>query len=348
MRTISKPTTAKCTINIYMMYLLSDPMYTSCTRLSEILRDVSHDSINRFLGREKYNPKDMYDEVSPFIDKVGGVLSIDDSVLDKPYSDPKNVGFLSYFWSGKHHRALKGMNLITLFHTDKKQTKVPVNYRIYDKKEDKTKNDYYREMLEEVIEWGLQPQWITGDAWYSSLKNLKHAQKLGLNFLFGIESNRLISEIKGKYVQVCSIENWPEDGKKMYLKDFGDVKIFKQTRKNVSRYYVMSDSKSSQLDQIGEFKFEHVHSQHWGIECFHRAIKQNCNIERFQVRTKECINTHIYCSLRAFIFLELLTMKKIIDNWYQLKRTLFLNVIRNFIKSEFYIKESNMLTFVNA
>ena len=29
-----------------------------------------------------------------------------------------------------------------------------VNYRVYDKSEGKTKNDYFREMLIEVLAWG--------------------------------------------------------------------------------------------------------------------------------------------------------------------------------------------------
>ena len=48
----------------------------------------------------------------------------------------------------------------------------PVNYRIYDKTEHKTKNDYFQEMLAEVLAWGLEPAFVTGDSWYSSLENL--------------------------------------------------------------------------------------------------------------------------------------------------------------------------------
>ena len=42
-----------------------------------------------------------------------------------------------------------------------------VNYGIYDKSEGKTKNDYFREMLIEVLAWGLKPAFVTGDSWYS-------------------------------------------------------------------------------------------------------------------------------------------------------------------------------------
>jgi len=59
MRVITKETTANCAPEIYAHYLLSDPMYATCTSLSQIMDGVSHDSVNRFLLRENYTPKDL-------------------------------------------------------------------------------------------------------------------------------------------------------------------------------------------------------------------------------------------------------------------------------------------------
>ena len=197
-----KPATAKCDEEMYISYLLSDPQYTSCVRLSNILKTVSHDSINRFLERERFEPKDLFDEEKNKIELVGGILSVDDSVLDKPYSDPNKAAFIDYFWSLKHHATVKGINIISLFYTDIHGISVPINYRIYNKSEHKTKNTYFREMLLEAISWGIIPAWVTGDSWYSSLENLKFIRAKKINFMFGIESNRIISSERGKYIQI--------------------------------------------------------------------------------------------------------------------------------------------------
>jgi len=69
----------------------------------------------------------------------GGTLSVDDSVIDKPYRDPKKTDLVSYFWSGKHKKSVKGINLISLYYTDILGNSYPVNFRIYDKKEEKKK-----------------------------------------------------------------------------------------------------------------------------------------------------------------------------------------------------------------
>ncbi len=170
-----------------------------CSRLAEILENVSHDSVNRFLLRERYEPKDLFDIVKEDINLEGGIVSVDDTVIEKHYSNPERAELIGYFWSGKYHKSIKGLNLITLYYSDCQENSVPINYRIYDKKEDKTKNDYFQEMLLEVITWGLKPKIVTGDSWYSSVANLKFLRNQKLGFLFGVEKNRTVSNQPGNY-----------------------------------------------------------------------------------------------------------------------------------------------------
>ena len=117
MRKITKPSTAQCNIDLYTLFLLSEPKLGGCSRLSEILGDVSHDSINRFLLRERYEPKDLFSEIEKIINLTGGILSVDDTVIEKIYSHPKNAELISYFWSGKAHKTIIGLNLITLYYS---------------------------------------------------------------------------------------------------------------------------------------------------------------------------------------------------------------------------------------
>jgi hypothetical protein len=332
LRILSKPSTARCNKDMYSAYLMSEPINSSCLRLSEIMKNVSHDSVNRFLCREKYTGQDLYIENSRELNLIGGSLSVDDSVLDKPYSNPEHAALIDYFWSGKHHKAVKGINLITLFYIDSSGKCLPINFRIYDKRQNKTKNDHFREMITEVLEWGLQPRIVTGDTWYSSLGNLKHIRKNGLNFMFGIERDRQISIEKGSYIRVDCLSHVSDNGRIVYLKEFGNVKVFRQLFKEEYRYYIMGVANLENLDSIIHDDFEKNHAEHWQIETFHRAIKQVCNIEKFQVRKSRAIRNHIYCAIRAFSKLEIMKTKQIITNWYQLKRNLFNEIIADFIR----------------
>jgi hypothetical protein len=61
---------------------------------------------------------------------------------------------------------------MTLYYPDPQGVSVSANYRLNDKSEGKTKHDYFREMLLEVIVWGLMPEMITADSWYACVETL--------------------------------------------------------------------------------------------------------------------------------------------------------------------------------
>ena len=209
------------------MFLLSEPKFGGCSRLAEILKQVSHDSVNRFLLRERYEARDLFETLKAYLNLVGGVLSVDDTVIEKTYSDVNQAELIGYYWSGKYHKTIKGINLITLYHCDIQGNTLPVNYRIYDKQEGKTKNEYFREMMEEVIGWGLQPWGVTGDSWYSGIENLKFLRNQKIGFLLGVEKNRTVSNQPHKYQQVKTLEI-SKQGVVTYLKELGFVKLFRK------------------------------------------------------------------------------------------------------------------------
>jgi hypothetical protein len=103
MRTLSKPSTAKCTLEHYTAFLLAEPQSAGCVRLAEVAGGAfAHDAANRFLNREAFSGKDLFEEARPLLDLEGGALSVDDTVLDKPYSQEGKTELVGYLWSGKH------------------------------------------------------------------------------------------------------------------------------------------------------------------------------------------------------------------------------------------------------
>lgn len=133
-------------------------------------------------------------------------------------------------------------------------------------------------MVFEVIQCGIEPAWVTGDGWYSSLENLKFLRNEKVGFLFGITNNRKVSVIRKTSVSVQDIDI-PKDSLMVYLKAFGWVRVFCQPLKNEPRYYILYKPELSALEQLTHDNFKAIHDDHWKIECFYRAIKQVCNIE---------------------------------------------------------------------
>ena len=115
------------------------------------------------------------------------------------------------------------------------------------------------------------------------------------------------------------------------LVEYSLVKVCRQLYKNVYRYYVMSTAELNNLETLTKIDFEKLHRAHWRIEQFHRAIKQVCNIERFQVRNENPIKNHIFCALKAFVRLEFMRFNESISHWYELRKNLFSWAIRTFI-----------------
>lgn len=146
---------------------------------------------------------------------------MDGTTLDKPYSQKMELA--EHFWSGKHHRTVKGLSLVMLYYADVQGRSLPVNYRVYDKADDKTKNGYFQDMLAEVLAWGLQPAFATGDSWYSCAKNLKTVKDHRMGVIFAVEANRTVSVEKGAWVQVQRLDV-PEEGLMVWLRNVGLVK----------------------------------------------------------------------------------------------------------------------------
>jgi len=283
-----------------------------------------------FLQRETYTPLDLFNESQIGLEVKGGTLSVDDSILDKPYSH--HMALVGYFWSGKHPRVVKGSNLITLYYTEVGGQHRPVNYRLYDKAEGKTKNAYCQEMFAEVLAWGLEPAVVTGDSWYSGLDNLKTVRNHALGFLFALESNRLVSVDKGSWVQVQPLEI-PDEGREAWLRGFGQGKLFRTRLKDQLRHYAIHLPDGESVASVNREAFFRLHDQHWQIEQYHRASKQVCHVEHFQVRGPVPIRNHIFSALGGYVQLQRLCAMELISNCYRLQRDLFNDVIAAFIHS---------------
>ena len=301
----------------YTMYLLSEQRGPSATKAWKAYDDRTRYSFQYFLENSNVTPQSLFEEIKNNLCLNGWTLSIDDSVEDKHFSIIWKAHFVDKFWSGRHKRVAIGIDLLTLFYTDTHGVKLPVNYRIIDKTENKTKNEYFMEMVEEVLNWWLKPRMATGDSWFASEDNMKFFIKRKIGFLFALKSNRLASDETKTYKHVSEY-SLGEEGVILHLKNVWFVRIFEKN----TFFYAYHDGNSenkrdrSGLEDITRKDFEGTHSKHWHIEEYHRAIKQVCNTEKHFFRNKNTITSHIHCSLRAFCVLEVSRVRWILKNWY--------------------------------
>ncbi len=218
----------------------------------------AHDAFTRLLTRLEPGAESLWAESRSQISLHQGILVLDDSTLEKPYS--KRNDLVYRHWSGKRKEVVAGINLITLLWTDGDRA-VPVDYRVFDKDRDrKTKNDHFSEMLIEAQTRGFDPEMVCFDSWYASAENLKLCRALGWHFLTRLKSNRLVNPDRTGLRAVSEI-GIPDAGRVVWLKDFGLVKVFRVAATDgITEHWASSKTEMRELERI---KYE---SFSWQIE----------------------------------------------------------------------------------
>ena len=258
---------------------------------------IAHDSFNRFLSRQSLPTETLWNEVSSHVDKTNGWFVVDDTILDKIHS--KEIEMTYYQWSGKHHKVVKGIGLISLVWTDGTIT-YPLDYRFYDPDIDNmTKNDHFRAMIQTAISRGFSPNCILFDSWYSGIENLKFLRSLGLNWFTRLKKNRQVNPDKTGNVGIGEVKI-PRDGMNVHLKKYGFIRVFKSLGPNGKGRYWATD-----ILQMDYQDRKCLQSICWTIENYHRVIKDVCCIEKCPVRKRISQQNHINCSLRAYLRFEL-------------------------------------------
>ncbi len=329
----------KCDDNDYIDFLIASQKSFACTEAARCQPDddagvtpPAHDSFTRLLERLPADTEALWDEAKRIIAvTAGGVPIVDDSTLDKPYAE--KMDYVTYHWSGKHHSVVKGINLITTLWSDGNAL-IPCDFRLYNASKDGlTKNDHFQDMLLVAKQRGMEPKYVLFDSWYSSMENLKLiARELGWHFFCRLKENRLVNPTgrkKGnKPIKDVEI---PPEGTTVHLMGFGMVRVFRTASKK-------GDIEHWATDDVGmnEEKRDELSDQGWGIEEYHRGVKQCCGIERAQVRKATSILNHIHMSIRAFIRLELCRLMTGIS-WYEAKARIVRDAIRSYIAHPIYL-----------
>src|SRR6266511_4407985 len=152
----------------YINLLVAVPRLISCTEAARVQpagpRRAAHAALTRLLQRLEPDTTPLWREAEQHIDRQTGLLIADDTTLDKPYAH--KIELVHRHWSGKHHRVVSGINLLTLLWSDG-DAAIPCDYRLFDKpNDDQTKNDHFRAMLETAKKRMFQPRYVAFDSWY--------------------------------------------------------------------------------------------------------------------------------------------------------------------------------------
>jgi hypothetical protein len=323
----------KVTDEDYINFIIATPRDVTATEAERVQPESkdapAHDAFTRLLSRLEPDAETLWKEARTQIDLKSGILVLDDSTLEKPYSEFNALVYRH--WSGKQKAVVSGINLITLLWTDGFRC-VPIDYRVFDKDRDgKTKNDHFADMLLAAFERDFNPVLVCFDSWYGSVENLKLVRSLGWHFLTRLKSNRQINVRRSGLQAVSAAGLCGGDGTLVWLKGFGEVKVFRVfATDGTAEYWATSLDRMSEAERAGFAKSA------WRVEMYHRGLKQQCLIERAQCRRLRPVLNHIGLCIRAFVRLESHCYREKMS-WIQAKTSIIRDAVRAYLSNPLYL-----------
>jgi hypothetical protein len=335
-------------LDLYSDYLLSSFGATTATGLSRLLSGaVSHDQVTRFLSDSVKTSADLWRVVKPLVrqmESAEGVLLVDDSIEEKPYTDENEI--VCWHYDHSKGRNVKGINFLSvLYHSQ--GVNLPVAFHLVAKTESyadtksgktkrrspTTKNDHMRQLLQVCMHNRIAFRYVLTDSWYASADNMmfiKH--ELKRDFIMALKSNRKIAlsaddKVQGRY-HVLNTLDLPEGTvQEVYLEsvDF-PLRLTQQRFTNEdgstgTLYLVTSDLT---LDWTA---LTTTYQTRWKVEEYHRSLKQNAALAQSPTRTVTTQTNHFFAALCTFVKLEWLrTQTKL--NHYALKSKLYLSALQ--------------------
>lgn len=309
-------------LDLYTDYLLSSFGLVTATRLSTLLGgSISHDKITRFLASKPHTTADLWRIVKPFVRQMqaaDGVMIIDDSIAEKPFSDENDI--VCWHYDHAHDQMVKGINFLTcLYHVA--DISLPVGFDVIaktetymDKKDGKSKrrspiskNELYQVLLRQAVQNQIPFRYVLNDVWYSSADNMKFVKNsLKKDFLMPLKANRKVAvgldaKLHRHFVRVDSFALEPHTRLEVYLEGV-DFPLFlvKQIFANKDgstgvQYLVTSDA------QLAADEITTLYQKRWNVEPYHKSLKQNAGLGKSPTHTVTTQTNHLFAALCAFI-----------------------------------------------
>lgn len=335
-------------LDLYSDYLISSFGQTTATGLSALLDgQISHDRIRRFLAGSTRTSADLWQRVKPHVravEREDGVLILDDSIAEKPYTDENDI--ICWHYDHSKDRAVKGVNFITaLYHCQ--DVSFPVGITLIaktehytDKKDGKQKrrspvekNVYFREMVQQAVRNQIPFRYVLNDLWFASAENMRFIKiTLEKEFVMPLKGNRKIAlgvadKKQGRYVRLDKLELQPHTVREIYLEGVEfPLLVVKQVFVNedgsTGVLYLATSDTSITWEGITT-----IYRKRWNVEPYHKSLKQNASLERSPTHTVTTQTNHFFAALDGYIKLERLKVKTKL-NHFALRAKLYARALR--------------------
>ena len=352
-------------LDLYTDYLLSTFNQATATGLSELSEgSVSHDQVSRLLSRNTFSSKELWLKVKPLVKKhqsESGCVIFDDTIIEKMYMGENPL--VCWHWDHSQGKAIKGINLLSAFYhsgsTEKKPPlRIPVAFDLVLKtkvitdpktgkqkrKSEVTKNEMMRTMLAQLIHNQLKFSYVLADSWFASSDNMRFIHRKKKFFIFDMKSNRsaALNEAdrnEGRWTRIDQLDIPDNTSVQVWLKDLEiPVVLTKQVFTNQDQSTGVRFLVSNDLS-LPDDRFTTLFKKRWGVEEYHKSLKQNAAIGKSPTRTVKTQNNHLFAAILAYVKLEQLKFTTHL-NHFAMKSKLYLAAIKAAFKELELLKQA--------
>jgi DDE superfamily endonuclease len=335
--------------DLYTDYLISSFGPTTATGFSRLLEgEISHDQVTRFLASAAKTSADLWRLAKPLVRQVEsdeGVLVLDDSIEEKPYTDENEL--ICWHWDHSKERQVKGINFLTAFYVTA-QAGLPVAFDLVTKTEtyldaktgkekrrsSMSKNERFRMLLHVCIHNQIRFGYVLSDSWYAAADNFKYIkQVLKKEFVMPLKSNRKVAlseegKKRGQYQTVSTLDLPEGTTRQVWLEgvDFPLLlakQVFTNEDGTVGILYLVTSEVTLTYDRLTK-----LYQKRSSIEVFHKSLKQNASLEKSPTRTPTTQRNHFFASLCAYIKLERLRLGSGL-NHFALKSKIYFSALQS-------------------
>lgn len=270
-------------LDLYSDYLISTFQLATATGMSALLDNaLSHDQISRFLGQGLFDQKDYWRCIKPIVRQLehpSGIIKIDDTIEEKPYSTENDLICWHYDHSKKSRdKNVKGINIVNFLYQNPQPAfqavSIPIAYELvrkteewFDKKTQKvkrrspiSKNEMVSQRLRTLQQINRVPfKYVLWDSWFSAAENFKFVHyELKKYFVAALKSNRLVAlneqdKLQGKWIRVDALEVHQAHAMPVWLKglDFPlrlTKQVFQHTDGSQGELYTVTNDLSLDVE----------------------------------------------------------------------------------------------------
>jgi hypothetical protein len=327
-------------------YLISSLGQTSATVLSAMLDNaVSHDALTRFVNQPDHDSKALWKQVKGDVRRMesdAGLLIVDDSIREKPYTDPNGLICPDY----DHCKDLyvNGINFVSLLYRSK-GIQLPVGFELVLKtlqciikthKEcwrwERTKSDMFRDLLRAAHKNAVKFALVLCDSWFTNSENINYVRSIKKDLIGAVKSNLEVGLSKsdranGRFVKISTLSLNPGDLRGVYIRSVEQPVLIG------GAIFVNKDGSEGELhllctDLTKTYQFIlSTYQEQWGIEDYHKSLKNNASLQKSPTRTVQTQRTHFFASLCAYIKLERLKICEKLND-FALKGKIYVKAIQ--------------------